>query len=439
MTNYLAIATVTSAFQSIIQNGIKNDLPGTAVTAVSPDTLNNAQKERRINIYLYQALPAQDFRQENFIPHRSQNGTTAQKSLRVDLHYLISFYGNDLELEPQQLLGSTIRTLVDRPLLETPHITEAINSSEFLADSTLAEQGQKVKFVPSPMTAEELIRIWSTMFKSPYTLSISYIGKGVIIEGGKAGKTALPVQRTQIYTELGRPFIEKIENLGRKNQPITLQSTLAIYGRQLQNNRTKVKIGNMTITPQKIEKTKVELDICSILSQTSGKLRAGIQNLQIVHQVNIKSVNKSLRNIESNSLPLVLCPNIVNDMQISNLEQNWDDFCSAKIKVEVDLTVGTTQKASLLMNQITNDNPQAYVFAAKSHRSLTNILEFIISDVKPGKYLIRVQIDGAESPLIIDEDFNSPTYKQYYAPKLEIGSPQLTESLQSLKNTFFPD
>ena len=44
----------------------------------------------------------------------------------LDLHYLLTFYGNEAQLEPQRLLGSVVRTLHARPVLTRQQIQQTI-------------------------------------------------------------------------------------------------------------------------------------------------------------------------------------------------------------------------------------------------------------------------------------------------------------------------
>jgi hypothetical protein len=40
--------------------------------------------------------------------------------------------------------------------------------------------------------------------------------------------------------------------------------------------------------------------------------------------------------------------------------------------------------------------------------------------VRAGEYLVRVQVDGAESPLVVDGDPTSPTFNQFLGPLVTI-------------------
>jgi hypothetical protein len=42
------------------------------------------------------------------------------------------------------------------------------------------------------------------------------------------------------------------------------------------------------------------------------------------------------------------------------------------------------------------------------------------ADISTGPHLLRVQVDGALSPLLVDDDDTSPTYNQFVGPTIEI-------------------
>ena len=50
----------------------------------------------------------------------------------------------------------------------------------------------------------------------------------------------------------------------------------------------------------------------------------------------------------------------------------------------------------------------------------TGTLSIPVKNVKKGHYLVRVQVDGAESELIVDIDDTSPTFHKYIRPEVEI-------------------
>ena len=49
-----------------------------------------------------------------------------------------------------------------------------------------------------------------------------------------------------------------------------------------------------------------------------------------------------------------------------------------------------------------------------------DVLTIPISGVRAGDYLARVQVDGADSPLQVDSDPDSPTFNQFIGPLVTI-------------------
>jgi len=423
MSNYLAIATLTATLKNLLQIGLKDDLPGTVVTTQRPDTLNSAIKERKINIYLYQAVHSKNVGSFNPNIRRPGNGITQKQAVALDLHYLFTFYGNDIELEAQQLMALTVRTLADNGQLSYQAITDAIDTHDFLKGSNLASQQQGIKFVPNPMTQEEISRLWSVLFQTPYCLSLAYQALSVIIEGEKSGKSSLPVRSVGISLNLSRMSIAQIDILGENsvfNKGIKIDSRLIVHGKNFQSSDDiKVKIGKALLSPQKVEDTRIDLNLSRLSSSEIQTLRAGEQYLEVVKTFDTPSGTS--QTISSNPLPLTICPQIVKKIQVKELDLDWQNLYSGEIVIETDLIIDARQSRFLLLNEITNEPPNDYVFAAESiEKKSNNKIVFKISGVKASRYLVRLQIDLAESPLEYDTTPGSPTENQYIFPQISI-------------------
>jgi hypothetical protein len=115
----------------------------------------------------------------------------------------------------------------------------------------------------------------------------------------------------------------------------------------------------------------------------------------------------------------VLRPTIT-EIEVSELEGTRDDPRSAKVMIQVNLTIIRTQRVVLLLNELSTERPAAYSFDAAPREADTNSLAFAIYEVKAGEYLVRVQVDGAESLLNVDTDPDSPTFEQYISPTVLI-------------------
>ena len=464
MSNHLAIATVTATIQRIIQAAVQEDIDGTVVTTARPDNPDSGVTQPRVNIYMYQASPNPAWRNADLRTRRPKGELIKQAQAGLNLYYLMTFYGNESELEPQRLLGSTIRTLVDQPILTPQMIQETINSSRYsnyLGNSNLAEQVERVTIIPSNMNTEELSKIWSVFFQTPYILSFAWQGNAVLIEGRKSGKRLLPVRKAEFYSQPNQPIISQVtleDGANSTNVPngnFIANNNIIIRGqnlnaeineqelrnleqrlrdleqeydsseeeiREITRNQPlyrinpDIKIGETKISPQKVSDSEISFYLASSLStEEINSLRAGVQSLQIIYPLRPKRFSSEpTRVISSNVLPFVLCPTI-EDVEVEDLVDNENGFYSARVMVKVDLMVGVEQKVLLFLNERSTFSPAAYIFTANSRDRDTNRITFTVRDVKQGEYLVRVQINGAESLLGVGEN------QDYISPVVVVG------------------
>ena len=112
MSNTLAIATVTQVFSDLLRDVQDNPLLGpTNVTNLPPDQAapDPQHPERRLNLFLYQVSPNGALA-NNDLPFRSSSGTVAaQPVLALDLHYLLTAFGLDGELDTHHLLAHAMK------------------------------------------------------------------------------------------------------------------------------------------------------------------------------------------------------------------------------------------------------------------------------------------------------------------------------------------
>ncbi|KST67694.1 DUF4255 domain-containing protein [Mastigocoleus testarum] len=443
MSNYLAIAAVTATLQKILQDALQLEMPGARVTTVKPESNSSNIPEFGVNIYLYQVIPNRAWRNADLRTRRPKGDLIKHAQAGLDLYYIMTFYGNEVEFEPQCLLGSTVRTIIDNPILSPQMIQETLSQSfSNRLNSRLDKRVEQVTVVPSNMNTEELSKIWSVFFQSPYVLSFACQASTILIAGDKPSARALPVKRVDFYTTANQPIISQIISDGENNQPVSFASKLTIQGQQLapdideeelpeldrRTNRRKrplariqpqVKIGKARLTPQNITENEIDLDLASLTVEEKSLLLAGVQSLQIVYSMAPKlTLIEPERVIVSNAIPFILCPTITTEVTIEELEDDGDDLYSGKLNVEVDVTVNSQQRVFLFLNEKSFADPASYIFVAvfEDYNVNCNLLKFPIRDVKGGEYLVRVQIDGAESSL--DTDAN----EQFIGPSVNIGS-----------------
>jgi hypothetical protein len=413
MSNFLAVATVTATLKHLLQETANKAVPGSTVTTTRPESMENGTPSPGINAYLYQVIPNAAWRNTD-LPTRRADGTLIQRpQTALDLHYLLTFYGNEAQLEPQRLLGSAVSALHARAVFTKEMVQAAIAADANLASSDLADQVETVKFGPLPLNLEELSKLWSAFYQTPYALSVTYRASVVLIEADGTPQSALPVRTPLIYgSPFRQPVIEQVVSQAGPDQPIVAGSTLLIRGQRLSGDVVQVRFGRDEATPasENVNDTQISLSI-----PTSA--RAGVQSVQIVHQAMLGEPPTPHRGVESNVAAFVLHPTITGS-SISGIQGSGSQSRSADVTVQLAPTVGKEQRVALLLNELSDTEPAAYTFLAAKRESDSDSITIAVTGVKPSAYLVRVQVDGAESSLEIGGD---PDDLAFTGPTLFIG------------------
>jgi hypothetical protein len=420
MSNYLAIATVTASLQRMLQASVQRDMDGARVTTVRPGNVGGGgTPESGVNLFLYQICRNAALNNADAIPGRSKT-QVARRQAAIDLFYMVSCYGNEADLEPQRLLGSVIRTLNDQPILTESMIRETASDStfRFLAESNLADQIQQALIVPINMNLEDLSKTWSVFFQAPYLLSTVYKVMVVMIDGDETTRRALPVRDRNmggIVPFPNQPIVDQVISQSGRFEPILADSTLLIQGRQFESESVRVRVSGVDIVPTEVGADQIVVPLGLVPGHS---LRAGVQNLQVIHQVSTGIPNPAYRNVESNVAPFVLRPTIKH-IRVQPMDQN-DDLQTVHLLIQINLPVGVKQRVTVSLNEWTVSQPTIYIFEAQPRNQDTDEIVVPAIDVKAGEYLVRLHVDGAESPLGVDTQPDSPTFNWYNSPRVVI-------------------
>ncbi|TPQ17558.1 DUF4255 domain-containing protein [Streptomyces sporangiiformans] len=196
MSNALAIAHVTQALALLIEANLQPEID-MAVKVEPRKPPADPPTEPTITVFLYQVTPNTSQR-NNDVPTRASDGTLLKRpAAALDLHFLISAYGEETELVGQRLIGSVVRTLHEIPILPKD-VIEQVGERPYLAGSDLAEAAQRVRFTPTVMDIDETSKLWGMLHQTPYTLSVVYQAALVFIEGREVPVPAKPVERQTV-------------------------------------------------------------------------------------------------------------------------------------------------------------------------------------------------------------------------------------------------
>ena len=400
MSTPLAVATVTAVLQNFLQNSVTDlaTVLGGPVTVSTepPDRIDiGTASPDRINLFLFQATENQGWRNLG-LPSRSPNGDSVSNPyLALDLSYLLTAYGAG-PLHAEVLLGQAMFVLHEMPVLTRDAIRNvAATPPALLAGLTiseLADQIEQIKIVPQVMSVEEMSKIW-TALQSQYRPTAVYKASVVLIESTKSVRPTLPVQTRSIAVlPFEHPVIELIQSQESdgapvvETQPILAGYNLVIDGQLLQGDVTRVLIDEEEIIPADDQITATR-----IIVSLPADLQPRLHSVQVAHRVDFGTgfPSEPHRGFESNVAAFVLAPQITTPSPV-NVAPN------SNLSLGISPAVGPSQRATLLVGASTISIP-----ARPPNDPPASNLNFPIPTLAAGDYLLRVQIDGAESPLKI--------------------------------------
>ncbi|GEC04417.1 hypothetical protein SSP24_20720 [Streptomyces spinoverrucosus] len=197
MSNALAIAHVTQALALLIETNIGPETDMAVKVEARRPPAEPSVDQPTISVFLYQVTPNVSQR-NNDLPTRAGDGTLIKRpAAALDLHYLISAYGDENELVGQRLIGSVVRALHEIPILPKD-IIELAGEKPYLAASDLAEAAQRVRFTPTVMDIDETSKLWGMLHQTPYALSVVYQAALVFIDGRETPVPRKPVERADV-------------------------------------------------------------------------------------------------------------------------------------------------------------------------------------------------------------------------------------------------
>jgi hypothetical protein len=399
MSNYLAIATVTAALRQMLSDAVNADVSGTEVSILPPDNDELKKDLARLNLYLYQVTPSAVWRNADLPARRADGSLASTPQLGLDLYYVMTAYGKATNNNPEihRILGSAMRTLHERPIL-TRDTIRAVLSQNSLAESNLADQIELVKLTLQPLSMEELSKLWSVFFNTPYRVSVTYQAAVVLIDGKESPRPSLPVRDRNIYVmPFRRPEILEVD-------PPTITSApgakLTLRGSKLSANHVLVRFGTQETVPDLV------LDDYLVVTLPAG-IRAGVNAVQVIHKLDMGTPPTLHRGFESNVAAFILTPRITTPAPCSVAH-------GSTLTLSCDPPVGRTQRVILMLGEYEITIP----VRSASGPETTVSLEFPIpADFPTGTYLMRISIDGAESALSISPDPLNPVYSE---PLLEV-------------------
>lgn len=415
MSNSLAVAMVTAALRQILAEALAGVPAGgvqnAVVTTLRPDMLANAGAGAHgINLFLYQVAVNASWNNAALPARRADGSLVARPEQALDLHYLLTFSGDENALEPQRLLGTSATALVAQPLLSRERVRDTI--AKAVADdpatweqfSDLADQVDVVRFSTLTLSLEELTRLWAMFVQAPYRLSMMYQASVVLLDADVSPQPALPVLDRGIdAAALSIPFITRVTADSDPMAPLLPGTVLRIEGERLRGTAvTRVRLGDVEVLvpPDAVTGTVLRVPL-------PASVPAGVRSIQVLQPRLVGTPPVERSGAESNAAPLMVRPVVTGPVTAAASNPPG----TVEVTVPLAPGVGREQRVLLLLNEYHAPDdrpPRAYSFLAPvppvtaPETSATAVIP--VRGVVPGTYLVRVQVDGAQSVLGVGAD-----------------------------------
>lgn len=396
MSDYRAVAAVTTTLQNMLQSAVAAAVPGAIVKTGRPERTPSTTSTGEVNIFLYQVTPNAAFRNADLATRRSDGTLIRAPQVALDLHYLLSFYGDDVKLIPQLLLGVTASTMHSYPHPRPEDLPGfAMGDGHPLAGSGIERQMDRLRFAPMTLSHDELSKLWSVFFQVPYTLSIAYLCSVVLIEADLTPQPPMPT-RGIAFSVQPQSLPPQVDQVSPQVVDPDAGVRITLRGRNLRGDDV-VRIGERDLSPE-------SATVTTLVAVLPADLPAGVQTVRVVRRENGAS---------SSPVAFVLRPAVTGEVRLETED-------GPVLRVPVTPPVGTAQRTALLLNETgapAGRPPRGYSLTVRGGGAE---LAVPVPGVEAGTYLVRVEVDGIASALATDADPQSPTFEQYVSPKVVI-------------------
>ncbi|MFD7461749.1 MULTISPECIES: DUF4255 domain-containing protein [unclassified Streptomyces] len=381
MSDALAVAAVTETLRAVLEDAVRRAVPGAVVTARHPEAAGVEDGvAAALNVFLYRT--SIDAAWRNTDPVNTHPGETRQPALPLVLHYLLTGYAAPAEdaALPERLLGAAMAALHDRPVLRAAELRAAAGFSD------LHLQREPVRVTPAEPAAEELYRLWEAL-GHVYRLSAAYEARVVFIDSAVPGRTPLPVLRRG---DSGRGP-EAAPGTATVPWPVlhAVRPAVAAPGAELVLSGTGLDAGtpSVRLTHPLLGGPVVlpaRADGGGTVTATVGEeLGAGRWSAVVV----LAAPDGSERT--TGPRPLHIAPRITSALPLT-VER--DRAGAVLLSVDCVPAVHPGQRAELLVGDLP-------VPAEPMAKKATRKLRFKLDGARPGRYPLRLRVDGVDSPL----------------------------------------
>jgi hypothetical protein len=415
MSDFLAAAGVMAILRYILQSSVTDQLSTALnatpiITALPPDRVTVGSAEvPQLNIFMYHVSLNQGWR-NTALPSRDATGNRlTNPPLALDLHFLLSAYGKS-EFDSEILLGWGMQVLNETPVLTGQLISATLQEmispgpataggtpppvpSELtaIATTTLPQQAEIIKVVPENISTEDIWKLW-TAFQATYRATAAYCASVVLIRSLQPVRSSIPVQhRPNILVQPYQPPV--IDNVSKGL--LATGDVLTITGRNLIG---KVPADTLVVFDTAAELAPGVAQDRVVRITLPPTIPAGARVVRIARNVTFGTPGDPHRGFYSNPASFMLVPTLTGTVPATVKP-------GTTLTLSVNPPVGSNQTTSVLIggSAVTVNRPPPGAPATASSLNFAIPANFPVPT--PAAPLpLRVQVDGAQSPITLDQN-----------------------------------
>jgi hypothetical protein len=420
MSDYLAVAGVSAVMKWMLNDALTTNGPsailtsGAGITATAPDLIQTgAEEQPQLNLFMYYASLNPAFRNAGLPALDSTGQRVSNPVLPLNLHYLVSAYGKN-DFDAEILLAWAMQVFHQNPVLTQEDILgylQEIQQSHspppevtLLLNTSLATQVEMIKITPASLSNDEISRLWMA-FQTHYRPTTAYEVSVVLIRAQSTVKSNLPVQSRHLNVLASpAPIIDKVSPAS-----VAPGGQLTIAGRYFvadSASNTLVQFdGGTPVSPATVQNGWVRV--------TPSALAAGVHSVSIRRQVSFGVSTDPHNGFSSNPVQFILTPQITSSPASGAV--------NTTVAIGVNPPVQWQQRAALIVGNYSI--PLAPSVPGNPASTLNFPIPPDFPYSTPAVSLpLRLEIDGAQSPLTVDTTQGSPTFGQFL-PQMTISGP----------------
>lgn len=412
MSDHRAVAAVTATLKAIIQEAASAAVSQCEVRLGAPTAKLTEGTAPTVNLFLFRTTPNAAVRNEHLPTRRADGSARARPQTAIDLHYILTFYGNPASYEPERLLGAVTLALEERPVMTPAMIESGLAATPVvpaLALADLAEATSRVRITPATVSLEEFTKIWSIFFQVPYGLSTAYMCSHVVVESDERFPTPLPVARADV---LAGPISGFTLNWAGPDSsgpgPVVAGGNLHLAGKGLARNGTALTVDGADTAFETISDAAIRVAL-------GTSFKVGVHLAQAVAP---SPAAPNLRR-RSNTIAFALHPSV--SLPGGAVTHDGQDPRTGTIKVDFSPPVESGQDVTLTLDARTVGGPPGIVLDPDPPGAFPAAqLVFPFAAVPKGLYLLRGHVDGFASLPQLETNPASPKYGEIVGPEADL-------------------